>query len=100
MSQICAFTVLVSMLSDRVANSTPIVDLDSRLNSLRVNRESTVGGCGHFNSLLVPYQPSMDVRLLRRKREGEKHEEGREHGQGHRAQSVEQRTIFRRRSRQ
>jgi hypothetical protein len=27
---------------DRVANSTPMVDLDSRLNSLRVNRESTV----------------------------------------------------------
>ncbi len=28
---------------DRVANSTPMVDFDSRLNSLRVNRESTVG---------------------------------------------------------
>jgi hypothetical protein len=26
----------------RVANSTPIVDLDSRLNSFLVNRESTV----------------------------------------------------------
>jgi hypothetical protein len=27
----------------RVANSTPIVDLDSRLNSFLVNRESTMG---------------------------------------------------------
>jgi hypothetical protein len=43
-SQICAFTVLSSTLTDRVANSTPIVDLVSRLNSLRVNRPSTVGG--------------------------------------------------------
>lgn len=31
-------SVLTSML--RVANSTPIVDLDSKLNSLRVKRES------------------------------------------------------------
>ena len=42
-SQICAFTVFPSIFSDRVANSTPIVDFDSKLNSLRVNRESTVG---------------------------------------------------------
>lgn len=41
MSQIWALTVLESTLMDRVANSTPMVDLDSRLNSLRVNREST-----------------------------------------------------------
>lgn len=41
MSQICAFTVLSSTLIDLVANSTPIVDFDSRLNSFRVNREST-----------------------------------------------------------
>ena len=41
-SQICALTVLPSMANERVANSTPIVDFDSRLNSLRVNRESTV----------------------------------------------------------
>lgn len=40
-SQICAFTVLPSTLIDLVANSTPIVDFDSRLNSLRVNLEST-----------------------------------------------------------
>jgi hypothetical protein len=40
-SQICALTVLPSTLIERVANSTPIVDLDSRLNSLRVKREST-----------------------------------------------------------
>ena len=31
--------VLASTWMDRVANSTPIVDLLSRLNSLRVNRE-------------------------------------------------------------
>ena len=42
-SQICAFSVLPSTLIDRVANSTPMVDFVSRLNSLRVNRESTVG---------------------------------------------------------
>lgn len=41
-SHICAFTVFPSTLMDRVANSTPMVDLDSRLNSLRVKRESTV----------------------------------------------------------
>lgn len=40
-SQICAFTVLPSTLMLLVANSTPIVDLDSRLNSLRVKRERT-----------------------------------------------------------
>ena len=33
-------TVLPSIVMDRVANSTPIVDLESRRNSLRVNRES------------------------------------------------------------
>ena len=41
-SQICALTVLPSIASERVANSTPIVDLDSWLNSLRVNRERTI----------------------------------------------------------
>jgi hypothetical protein len=41
-SQICALTVLLSTLMLRVANSTPIVDLDSRLNSFLVNRESTM----------------------------------------------------------
>lgn len=41
MSQICALTVFPSTWIDRVANSTPMVDLLSRLNSLRVNREST-----------------------------------------------------------
>lgn len=40
-SQIWALTVLPSTLMERVANSTPIVDFDSRLNSLRVNRERT-----------------------------------------------------------
>jgi hypothetical protein len=40
-SQICALSVFPSTLIERVANSTPIVDLVSRLNSLRVNREST-----------------------------------------------------------
>lgn len=39
-SQICALIVLASTWIDRVANSTPMVDLESRLNSLRVNRES------------------------------------------------------------
>ena len=41
-SQICALIVLASTEMERVANSTPMVDLDSRLNSLRVKRESTV----------------------------------------------------------
>ena len=41
MSHICAFMILLSRLIDLVANSTPIVDFDSRLNSLRVKREST-----------------------------------------------------------
>ena len=36
-SQICALIVFASTWIDRVANSTPIVDLESRLNSLRVN---------------------------------------------------------------
>ena len=40
-SQICALTVLLSTLIERVANSTPMVDFESRLNSLRVNRERT-----------------------------------------------------------
>jgi hypothetical protein len=35
-------TVFPSTEIERVANSTPIVDFDSRLNSLRVNRERTV----------------------------------------------------------
>lgn len=38
-SQIWALTVLPSTAMERVANSTPMVDLDSRENSLRVNRE-------------------------------------------------------------
>ena len=38
-SQIWALMVLVSTWILLVANSTPMVDLDSRLNSLRVNRE-------------------------------------------------------------
>lgn len=41
MSQICALIVFPSTWIDRVANSTPIVDLLSKLNSLRVNRERT-----------------------------------------------------------
>jgi hypothetical protein len=41
-SHICALTVFPSTAMLLVANSTPIVDLDSRLNSLRVNRDSTV----------------------------------------------------------
>jgi hypothetical protein len=40
-SQICALSVFPSTVIERVANSTPIVDFVSRLNSLRVNREST-----------------------------------------------------------
>lgn len=44
MSQICALTVLESTLMERVANSTPMVDFDSRLNSFRVKRESTGAG--------------------------------------------------------
>lgn len=41
-SQICALMVLSSIASVLVANSTPIVDLESRLNSLRVNLDRTV----------------------------------------------------------
>ncbi len=37
-SQICALMVFASTWIDRVANSTPMVDLESRLNSFRVNR--------------------------------------------------------------
>lgn len=50
-SQICAFNVFPSTLIDRVANSTPMVDFVSRLNSLRVNRESTVGGLRQTHAL-------------------------------------------------
>lgn len=39
-SQIWAFIVLPSTSMLRVANSTPIVDFDSKLNSFRVNRDS------------------------------------------------------------
>lgn len=39
-SQIWALIVLLSTTMLRVANSTPIVDFDSRLNSLRVKRDS------------------------------------------------------------
>ncbi|KAF7070937.1 hypothetical protein CFC21_076363 [Triticum aestivum] len=39
-SQIWALTTLSSTWMLRVANSTPMVDLDSRLNSLRVKRVS------------------------------------------------------------
>ena len=42
-SQIWALTVLPSTVMERVANSTPIVDFESKLNSFRVNRESTMG---------------------------------------------------------
>ena len=38
-SQICALITFPSTLMLRVANSTPIVDFDSRLNSFRVKRE-------------------------------------------------------------
>lgn len=38
-SQICALMVLPSTWMLLVANSTPIVDFDSRLNSFRVNRD-------------------------------------------------------------
>ena len=41
-SQICAFSILPSTVIERVANSTPMVDLVSWLNSLRVKRERTV----------------------------------------------------------
>ncbi len=39
-SQIWALMVFESTWMERVANSTPMVDLESRLNSLRVNRLS------------------------------------------------------------
>jgi len=40
-SQICALTVRLSMLRVRVWNSTPMVALESRLNSLRAKRASS-----------------------------------------------------------
>jgi hypothetical protein len=40
-SQICALMVFSSIDSVLVANSTPMVDLESRLNSLRVNLDKT-----------------------------------------------------------
>jgi hypothetical protein len=40
-SQICALTVRASICSVRVWNSTPMVALESRLNSLRANRASS-----------------------------------------------------------
>jgi hypothetical protein len=49
-SQICAFTVFPSTLIDLVANSTPIVDLDSRLNSFLVKRERTAMKRGFHES--------------------------------------------------
>ena len=39
-SQIWALMVFASTWIDRVANSTPMVDFESRLNSFRVNRLS------------------------------------------------------------
>jgi len=39
-SQICALIVLPSATIDLVANSTPMVLFDSRLNSLRVKRDN------------------------------------------------------------
>jgi hypothetical protein len=57
-SQICALTVLPSIASERVANSTPIVDLDSRLNSLRVNRERTV-----FSKRMSQRRPRIQIRV-------------------------------------
>ena len=60
-SQICALMVLSSMASVLVANSTPMVDLESRLNSLRVNLDRTVdeafemvGVCGHSFERTIP----------------------------------------------
>lgn len=70
MSQICALTVLPSTLMLRVANSTPMVDLDSRLNSLRVKRERT-GECQlHEFSLSMSAKAGL-VGAWRRRRQGE-----------------------------
>lgn len=59
-SQIWALIVLLSTTILRVANSTPIVDFDSRLNSLRVNRES---------KLLFP-TPESPIRTTEREPKG------------------------------
>lgn len=59
MSQIWALMVLASTWMERVANSTPMVDLESRLNSLRVNRESRL-------DLPTPLSP-MRTTAVRRK---------------------------------
>lgn len=64
-SQICAFNVFPSTLIDRVANSTPMVDFVSRLNSLRVNRESTGGGLRQTpDSSISQFSKSKYARLL------------------------------------
>lgn len=57
MSQIWALIVFASTWIDRVANSTPMVDLESRLNSLRVNR---------LNRLDLP-TPESPIRTTMRK---------------------------------
>ncbi len=40
-SQICALIIFPSISLVRVANSTPIIDFESKLNSFRVNRDRT-----------------------------------------------------------
>ena len=50
-SQIWALTVFPSTCTDLVANSTPMVDLESRLNSFLVKRESTAIETGHPRSI-------------------------------------------------
>ena len=40
-SQICALTIFPSTVMDRVSNSTPIVDFESRSNLFRAKRENT-----------------------------------------------------------
>ena len=58
-SQICALMILLSCWMLRVANSTPMVDLESRWNSLRVKRLSRL-------DLPTPESPMMTTAERRR----------------------------------
>ena len=67
----CALIVFPSHGTDRVANSTPIVDLDSMLNSLRVKRESRLD----LPTPESPIKTTACVRASRRRRRRAPHGE-------------------------
>jgi hypothetical protein len=61
-SQICTFILLSSTVIVRVPNSTPIVDLLSILNPLRMKRESTVAS--RYERVAAASQHLQYVRFL------------------------------------